>query len=349
MRTYPWVVAPLVVVAISCIAYGQAFQPPGTGNTGKEFQPIDNEALRAAPRPWDLSVRLFLIHDDNVLLIPEATIFTGDESAVGYGVSVDFEYRFIQKDDWVAGATLSFAQSGYSGSNPGVPFNHSDQNDFNLTTVTPGVYVRYLFDVKETPMSAGMSYAFRRDWRSKEAFTKVHTLQWDVSVSPSPDLSITGFYSVAFESHDLKRLMPALDSRDGTRHVLGASGEYWFDRNRRAVSLGYQFIITDTDGANFEADAHAVTLGFKTQVYGPVWLALDAAFAFEDYKNGFISFIPPPGRRRQDIIDFSATILWQMTQNVSLDVFYNYTRWNSNSPNFDAERHAVGAGVTYRF
>ena len=73
--------------------------PPGTAD--------------ADQRPWDVSVRAFFGHTDNVQVVPDSTFFTGtsDDEYVGYAVRG--VYRPIQNEDLTVGLTGNVSQLFY--------------------------------------------------------------------------------------------------------------------------------------------------------------------------------------------------------------------------------------------
>jgi hypothetical protein len=312
-------------------------------------------------RPWDLSIRAFIGYNDNVPLVPHSTACGtpgGGPCAPGSfygGFSIDGSYRLIRTDYWLAGVGLSFDQTAHT-HNIGPACCTTDGRDFNLTALSPSAFARYFFDLDVGSSfwlgSAGMAYSYRRNWLPPAHSgllwqTNMNTVQWDVAVNPIRQLRVGINYSLSFQDFN-----PAvtLNARDATVHAVGLSGTYSFQGGLRTITLGYQYGASDARSSNFEVqNSNGIKAQFKTLVYGPVWLALEAGSTWEDY-NGFTgSSIPPPGRKWQRIENYGAQVVYVFTPHIQLDLFYKYTGWVSNQRQFEASRNNGGMGVTYRF
>lgn len=338
------------IVCLALLVSSAAAQTMPPAGTSLGYQPQPGQVQ---PRPWDLSVRLFFIYNDNVQTIPDGTVFfTGDKSSPGAGMTVNSAYRFLQNSTGEIGIRCRFDISGYTDSSaPTTPFAFNSPHDYLSIAVTPTLYGRYNFELLGHKASAGMSYDYRHDWLEQESFGSSHVLSWDVNVEVLRGLFLDTYYKLGF--NDFKNEAfgnAAVFSRDSLRQTVGVSGVYWFDRNRRAVSLGYQYADNDADGSNYDSTAHTVSVGVKSHLVGPLWGKFDAAFGFEDY-DGFVlaGTVAPPGRTGTDTQDYRLTIVWVVTRAVSIDAFYSHSRWDSNQAIFDGSRNTYGLGITYKF
>ncbi len=337
------------IVCLALLVSSAAAQTMPPAGTSLGYQPQPGQVQ---PRPWDLSVRLFFIYNDNVQTIPDGTIFfAGDRSSPGLGMTVNGAYRFFQSSDAEIGLRVRFDIQGYTDSNAGAtPFSHSSPNDYLTTAIAPTLYGRYKFEMFGRDASVGMSYDFRHDWLEQEAFSANHILSWDLNVEVLPSLFIDTYYKLGFHGYNNEDFfVPSSFSRDSLRQTVGVSGVYWFDRNRRAVTLGYQFTDNEADGDNYDSTGHTISVGVKSHLVGPLWGKFDAAFGFENY-NSFLAFgVVPPGRTHTDTQDYRLTIVWVVTRAVSIDAFYSHSRWDSNQAIFDGSRNTYGLGITYKF
>jgi hypothetical protein len=311
------------------------------------------------PRPWDLSIRAFVGYNDNVPLVPYITSCHSsppcDLQSFYGGFSINGNYRFIETEQWRAGVGLSFEQV-IQGHSIGPSCCTTDAHDFNLTSLSPSVFGRYFFGFAFgrwiMPASAGMTYSYRRDWLPP-AHSGVlwqadsHTLQWDLSVDVIRQLKLGLNYSLSFLDFN-----PAvtLDARDATAHAVGLSGTYSFQGGLRTITLAYKYGTTNASSSNFDLqNSNGIKAQFKTRVYGPVWLVLDAGSTWEDYKGFTGGGIPPPGRKWQRVEEYGPTLLYVLTEHITADLFYRYTGWVSNQRQFEAHRNNGGMGVTYKF
>jgi hypothetical protein len=321
-----------------------------------QYPPSDNTSFGLSithPRPWDLSIRIFGGYDDNVPLVPYSTFCRrpfercAKESFYG-GFTTIGNYRFIQNENWLAGAALSFDQVFHT-KNIGQTYTSTDGKDYNLTSVNPSVFGRYFFGFRYgswvLPMSAGMTYSYQREWLPIKGpliwHASVHTLKWDLGADVTRKLRIGIDYNLSFQ--DFNRA-DSTNARDSTAQAVGLSGTYSFHGGLRQITLGYQYGTSNAESRNFDIEnSHGIKAKFRTRVYGPFWLVLDAGATWEDYKGFAADFIPPPGRKWQRIDDYA------VTRHITVDLFYKYTSWDSNQRQFEANRNNGGIGLTYRF
>lgn len=340
------------LVAGFCLVFAspsssQVYQPPGSSRDNPTF---------GERRPWDLSVRAFLGRNDNVPLVPDSTDFYSEDPAAqksNYaGLTIDGNYRWLQTNDYLAGAGLHFDKIHYD-KNLGSPCCTSDPRDYNLTAVSPTIFGRYFFGLANgMPASVGMAYSYSKDWLAftragREWFTKIHSIDLDFETDINRQLNLAVTYN--HSSYDFNPVQAA-NTRDGTAQTLGLVGTYNIQGGLRSIVLGYQYGVYDADGRNWDiTDSHAVNAGFKTHLHGPVWANLDVSYTWEDYRGFSAVGIPAPGRKRQRIGDYGLSILYLLTQQVTLDFYYRHTDWSSNQQTFEADRDNFGIGATYRF
>jgi hypothetical protein len=321
--------------------------------------PLENpnyDFQRLEGRPWDLSVRAFLGYNDNVPLVPHSTFFTADgkkrdRSSLYGGLTLDGNYRFLQKEDYLLGVGLNVNEVVYVDrwGEGTVPRN------YNLTTANPNLFGRYFFglalDRWIMPASLGMKYAYRRDWLGYKPeiwFTSSNNLQWDLTVDVIRQLRLGLNYNLSFIDFNPKASF--FNQRDATAHAVGLTGTYLIQGGLRSITLGYQYGVSNAKGRNFDVDgSNGLNLQFKSRVYGPLWAVVDGGWTWEDYKGFIIDFIPPPGRKWQRIDNYGLTFIYVVTDHINVDLFYRYTGWVSNQRQFEAHRNNGGSGVTYRF
>lgn len=318
------------------------------------FPSYERSALQG--RPWDLSVRAFVGYNDNVPLVPYISACSKDCAKQSFygGLSISGNYRLVQNQQWLAGVGLNFDEVAYS-HNIGAACCTTDGQDYNLTAVSPNAFARYFFGLKMggfdriMPSSAGMTYSYRRDWLQIVGpliwHTSIHTLQWDVAVDVLRQLRMGLNYSVAFS--DLNRAQ-SFNSRDTTAYLVGLNGTYFFQGGLRSITLDYRLGTTDARGEKFDIPfTNGLKGRFQTRVLGPLWLALDAGSTWDRYRGK--TFAGVGTRRWQRTEKYRGTLLYSLTQNITMDLFYEYTGWVANQREFEANRNNGGAGVTYRF
>lgn len=344
----------LSLVLLLTVVLPAAAQPYQPGTISDRPQVSDEKPDRKIQRrEWDLSLRLSGGYDDNVPLVPQKTFSQGDKSSLYGTLSMDGVYRFVDDGHWLVGAGIYADLVAYAKRNHDTaPDVTSDPNDYNLSVISPSLFARRSFELFGRPAEVGMTYAFRKDWLSdalKNDFSKTNAFMWDFNISPCRPVWTEVHYRLVLEDFNDERAVPSLNSRDALRQEVGVSGTYTFNQGRTSINLGYDFIRNHTEGRNFDFSGNSVHGGIKTQVYGPVWLTLEAAYGHEQYHGFVADFIPPPGRESQDNQLYRMIWQFEITKNATLDIFDSYLVQEARQREFQVHRNQIGVGITYRF
>jgi hypothetical protein len=302
-------------------------------------------------RPWDLSIRGSLGHNDNVQLVPDVTTYPagGSTRASYFALQGSGAYRLYQTPTLVTGATLSFSSLWHEDKmqTPGMKFS-----DYNFYNVNPGVYATYRFRLGYRPATLTGSYDYLKEDGHNEALHALgltsHTLKLAGSVQLDSTLSLNASLAQGWDNFEVTFPDPALDNRDGSRTALDLGVRYWMSGGRHNLSAGIGYVNNNAKGRNFDYDGYNARFRFETAVLRPVWLAAEIRYGDRDY-HGFIGFIPAPGRNAQRITTTSLQALWPIDRHWSADVFYKHDQIDSNQAEFEADANAFGAGLSYRF
>ena len=333
----------LSLLLVALPAHGQIYPSPSA--SGAVASDAAERSGVAEPRSWDLSMRLGFQYNDNVPHVADGTVFFFglDDTSAGITGQIDAAYRFIQNGEWEAGATVMLNGVAW--------FDTGEPNDWSFGNFVPGIYVRKFFDLAGHAAHVQGDYHFTQTWLRGDNFMKQHELKASLGVELMTHLTVNAGYAIAFRDFLEEFAETALQSRSGELHAFYVSGMYWFDGNRRAVSLGYSYAISDADGANYEGDAHSLNASFISHLVGSLWLKLDGVWTFENYDNGFVQpgTVTAPGREETNIQNYRITFLYVINQQWSVDLFYDYTVWDSNQSLFSGDQNLVGFGVNFRF
>jgi hypothetical protein len=338
----------LAVVGLTGFTFSQAtladFESPAGGSY--------ISAYPAQARPWDLSIRASLGHNDNVQLVPDATTFP-----TGPGARFDASYTALQLNGGYRFVNTATHTLGFAMSAEGLWYENTNQtpvwemSDYNISTANPALYGTWRFLALGRPASLTASYDFR--WEEGQNVHAIglhgHTLKLDGGVFVQPNVRLSATYSLSDNDYGVTFPTPSLNSRDAIRNAIDLGMRVWFDNGLRNVSLGLFYVDNDAEGSNFAYDGGGLRGRFETQLVGPVWLALDMRYASNDYAGFTSAFIPAPGRRYQDILATGARLLWPINRAWAADVFYTREGYDSNQPEFESDVHVYGAGMTYRF
>ena len=308
------------------------------------------ESLSA--KPWDLSIRGSLGHNDNVQLVPNVSTYPpgGSTSANYFSLQGNGAYRFYQSPTLVTGATLSFSSLWHEDKMQTPDWNFSDYNFYN---VNPGVYATYRFRLGNRPATLTGSYDYLTEDGHNEELHALgltsHTLKIAGSVQLDRNFSISASLAHGRDSFEVEFPDPALDSRDANRTALDLGMRYWLGGGRHNLSAGIGYVNNNAKGRNFDYDGYNLRARFETGVLHPVWLAAEIKYGDRDYRGFTSFFIPAPGRNYQKTTSTSLQALWPINRHWSADVFYKHDQYDSNQAEFEADANAFGTGLSYRF
>lgn len=299
------------------------------------------------PRPWDASIRVSYGRDSNVALVPEISSYTGTKDSGVMAINLSGVYRVVQSTDLTVGLTGAVSRAAYSeGKGPG---DLDSPDEYDLTVYNSGIFVERHLRLWNRPARLGANYDYNQEnLRIDDLASTNHRFGFNGSLQATPRLEIlAAYYYSNFES-DTEFPTPSLDSRDAKHQSLSVSAVYSLSALRKIV-----FTLANSDnnadGDNFDYDATVIGARFETRVSGPVWLALGASKDMRDY-NGFVSgFIPPPGRTDQDVMTYTAQLVWTISRQLSADFYVDQTSYDANQLEFEADRSKTGAAITWKF
>ncbi|MCP5368690.1 MAG: hypothetical protein H6907_20265 [Hyphomicrobiales bacterium] len=322
------------------------------GGALAEFDPPAPQPPPASPpqgRSWDLSVRASAGHDNNPVLATDVTFYTGHRDSNYYSAQIMGEWRFWQTMDWTAGVTGNVDVVRYTENKDPGQVNAPDE--YNLNAIDLGAYLRHHFKVMERPASVGAAYGFTSEsWRTHLGSLVTNEVTVDVAASPFQNVEVGASVDVAFNNYEVRFPAPMLNDRDSRSTRLGGFLRYWFRPGLTSLTLNAAYTNTDAQGSNFDYEGNSVGARLESQIFGPVWGAIEYSEDWRDYENGFVAaFIPSPGRTSMDIITVSMRVLWVIGPNLIADLYFTETEYDGNMPQFDTVREQYGIGLTYRF
>jgi hypothetical protein len=307
---------------------------------------------REKGRRWELSIRVFGGYNDNVNVVPEETYFDGSTRSTYLGLQADAAYRLYQTRDLTLGLALSADRIWYLDDQEHYdPSVNDDAKEYNLFAIQPAVYVERRFRLLDLPAAVGASYQYRYEETDEisSGGLRSHGPRLYFDVKPWRGLTLGLAYTLSVDDYDVTFDDENLNSRDGERHNVELSGRYAWNRGRQSVKLAYGYTVNNADGRNFEYDAQGVTGQFRTHVVGPLWFGVDLGYRHADY-DGFVStWLPGPGRERQDVYEGGLQLIWQIDRHWAVDLFANRSLVRSNSARFEGDINNVGMGTTFTF
>lgn len=292
-------------------------------------------AAAEEPRPWNLAARFSATHDTNVPLAATETAFSGNRSTNVLGLGLSGDYRLYRQDTWTVAATGGL-QRTYNG-DPAL-------RDFDLTSVAAGVAAVDTFRLYGKRAALTMNYAARRDWLGSTGFSSGHVASVDFSLRPTFSTSYGAYAIVGVNDFDDDGPQPEFSSRDGVSYRTGIRAVKGFAGNRRSIQANLAYAKYDADGANFVFDGPAGSLQFMSYVFGPWAAAFTASRAYVRYTNYAVE-----PRRENRITDYRFALYGPLSRQLSVDLSYGRSKYDSNEATFEAKRENISLGVTYVF
>lgn len=311
---------------------------------GLENSPI----IPPEPQPernWNLTFLTGYDYDSNVVRAPMfqglgSTFQRADSSWINalYG-----DYRFIQEDDMVAGATASLFMA-----------DRFQLSLFDTFNVSGGAYANRAFG----DIVIGANYQFVNTLLGNEQFSAEHRLVGNATLLEGSFGHSTVYYE--FDANDLNiaALIPAQE-QSGTSNSIGATQAIYLFEGAGRLFGGYRYGTNNADGDDFDYHSHMLTTRVEVPVNGQGWLSnwvCDAEFRvfFDRYANpNSLDFM---GNRRSDNRKEVRTGLQKyLTEHLSLRFDYTYATSDSNVANlfgvgfYDYDRHAVTSQLIYDF
>ena len=126
----------------------------------------------------------------------------------------------------------------------------------------------------------------------------------------------------------------------------GALSWIWRATPKLFLNAGYEYLLDNTDGANWQNRAHRFLLASHFYLTQDLKLQLSVEETIQDFDEVHSIF----GKKREDHINVaSAGLIWDLHRRLSLLLHYARTRSNSNLAVYDYTRNLTSLGVEFRF
>jgi tetratricopeptide (TPR) repeat protein len=289
-------------------------------------------ATTAAPeRPWSVAIATGSQYDDNVALVNRDRIksfrFFGEAAGayvfpLGDGFALTFDGRIHGSSHFKAAA-----------------------DDFNLLLFSGGATLAWRTAIGPYPARLLLGYNYEYVMQGGIFYNDGHAISPRIEIGLLPDSVTTAGFTLGFDSFALAAgFNPAVFSRDGMRYAAGARHVQYLPGRQHYFWGAYEFTLYETDGANFDAYAHAGSAGAS---FGLPWgIRLD--FAAELGYTRYFNYVDSPKRRALKQI-YTAWLTKALTPNLSLSFAYAYTFDDSNIRDLETRRNLFTVSARYTF
>lgn len=313
----------------------------------------------AGPKRWDVSLTVMSQFDTNVVLLPLGTSPPGGTSGISKkqdyrtAVFARAEYRPIQTETWLGGASYVFYQS----------FHHT-LSGFDVEDHTPAVFLQRQFGSFQTRMQ----YTFDYIKVGREPFLIAHAIQPMFTLSE-------GYHAFTqmqfrYQNKDFQDARFTSNSlRDGKNWLVGTTQYFLFADNTGNFRLGYTFDTDRTGGgspsfavigtqtnADWAYSGHRFSVGVGLPAIMTFFNKVDLDFNYyrqiyanpNSFAEGLAGDITTL-KRQDHIYMFTGTLGRDFTEWLSASLQYAYTRDQSNVSSFDYNRSVYSLIITGRF
>jgi tetratricopeptide (TPR) repeat protein len=288
-------------------------------------------AAAAPERPWTFSITTGGQYDDNVSLVNRDRVSA---------------FRFFGE---AAGAYVVPLTHGFSLSLDGRVYGsahfRSAADDFNLLLISGGPTLAWRTNVGSYPARLLLGYNYEYVMQGGIYYNDSHAISPRFEIGLLPDSVTTLGATVGFDRFALAAgTSPAVFSRDGMRYTAGARHVQYLPGRQHYVWGAYEFTLYETDGANFDANAHVGSAGASVALPWDIRLDLAAELGYTRYFN----YVDSPKRRQLKQI-YTAWITKAITPNLSVSFAYAYTFDDSNIRDFETRRNLFTVSARYSF
>lgn len=315
-------------------------------------------ASELEPKRWDLSVTVMGQYDSNVVLSPLG-ISPSPRSGISQqhdwrtALFARVEYRPIQTDTWLGGASYTFYQS-----------LHRTLHGFDVENHTPAVFLQRQFG----PFQTRVQYSYDHVHVGQSPFLFSHSLQQLFTLSE-------GYHAftqvqIRYQNKNFQHGRFTSNSlRDGKNWLAGITHYFLFADNTGNVRLGYTFdtdrtgggapsvaIIGEQTNADWAYAGHRISVGIGLPAVMTFFNKVDLDFNYyrqiyanpNSFAEGSVGDLTT-FKRKDHIYTVTATIGRDFTEWLSVSAQYTYTRDQSNVPVFDYTRSVASLIFTGRF
>lgn len=328
---------------------------PGSPLTGPTERLRDAVVTaRERDRRLRAEIRVGLIYDDNVRVLPDRVGLGGDPlvgvirdqshrstDSIGELFLGRVDYTFLKTEDWEASAGYSFFYTYY---NDLPSFNVMD----HLVTLTAFRKTA----VAGMPVNVGAQYAFDALFLDEDVFVLRHSATLFGTIVEN-DANLTQVL-LRFQYKDFDdEPIVASEDRDANNWMAGFLHFFRFAEDRHFVKLGYQFDYENAAGRNYEYLGHRILAGGQ---YTLPWYAVRLKYDIDVHLRGYVNdhtLLPSddPGHRKRYDKELNHIVRVEVPLPASLTLAAEYlnTTNHSNLDVFDYTRRVYSLSLSWTY
>lgn len=288
------------------------------------------------PDPLTLRLEAGLLFNTNVALAPTSRGLAVEsaESLQGF-LSPEIEFAAWNHSDWRAGPTFQ----GYFN------VNEDDLQALNLSSYQPGLFFERLIVAEAAVLVPRFAYNFTYDAFDGNTFARRHSMALSTNViwptlNESNVYWVTDYTNYASDGDD-----PAVTSRDGWAHTLGASHRLYFEEHwLQSIAAGIEGQLARTDGVNFTYNGLSLYTDAEIPLLPQLTLLLNGSWAYRSYPDADLD-----PSRNESIWHAGVRLRYDLTPTWSTAAVFNYDRFDSENELFKTDRTIVGLTTTFEY
>ena len=283
------------------------------------------------PRRFWAQVTAGLEYDSNVVLrgdgvsLPADISDEGDLRGIWFG---EWGTELFRSGDWSGGVLASYWGAA-----------HTDLDDFDSHSPAFAAWLERRIG-ERTVVRARYDTGF--DWVDNDPFR--FTQNFTGSVHQVWERAGVTSLSSAFHWNDYRfdTLGTRALDRDGTGNTTALEHSLPLGYRDVTVRAGYRFQNYDSQGSEYQFDAHRVLFGAAGSLPGAIHLDASASFTHQPFRNASVFATPGSGDREDQSWQTTLVAERQLTERISVLARYSYRDNRSNTDVFDFDCHVGG-------
>jgi tetratricopeptide (TPR) repeat protein len=300
---------------------------------------IDEFAVPQAPWWRDRltgRVETGVLYNSNVALAPlSRQLAPGTRQSLQAFVAPEMAFAIVDEQLWRSGPTLG----GH------FTLNESNFQQFNLQSYRPGWFTEFYLFRGQQAFVPRVAYEFTHDEFDGQTLGNRHALLSSLATYWDDVHASVVYWSIDHSNFINDGILPAVTSQDGWTNAVGISHDILLPSHVcRVIRGGVELSRADTTGTDFTYNGISLFAAGVFPIQPGLDFTLHGSWGYRDYPD--FEFTPS---RNEHIWRGGAELRKHFNEQLSAAAVFNFDRFNSQNPLFDAQRYVTGIVLTYRF